>query len=56
MNERKPGFYWVLSIWEPHWIIARWTGEFWIQTGYVNPFDEGEYAEIDESRLERDES
>jgi len=56
VRDRKPGFYWVYRPAFRDWEVAEWTGLVWLETGHKHMFSEDEYSEIDERRIERQQS
>ena len=56
MKNRQPGFYWVFRALYRGWEVAEWTGFAWLEAGNKHSFHDGEYFEIDERRIERQET
>ena len=49
---RQEGFYWVrLSDWE--WEVAQWLDGSWWTAGSDSHYQDSDFAEIDERRIER---
>tara|TARA_R110002020_G_scaffold40164_2_gene118904 strand:+ start:590 stop:1054 length:465 start_codon:yes stop_codon:yes gene_type:complete len=49
---REEGFYWVLKHNKSEWVIAEYTGEWWL-TGTDENFCDMNFSDIDERRIER---
>lgn len=55
--ERVPGFYWVRrKIDGVEWVVARWVAwRGWLTAGWHGVYQDSDFAEVDERRIERDE-
>lgn len=51
--EREEGFYWVKRNDELGWEVAEWNLGEWDLTGFGTPFNDSQFIEIDENKLER---
>jgi hypothetical protein len=50
---RKDGFYWVEGKHGVGWKIAEWSFDNWYLSGIETPFEDTDFQNIDEKRLER---
>jgi len=54
-KSRAKGYYWVY--WVDKWYIGEYTDHFdtleWYLTGMEMPFDDSDFEEIDETKIER---
>jgi hypothetical protein len=52
MPEREIGFYWVKMEQGADWVLAKWSGQWWLPGNGLG-FQDREFAEIDENRIKR---
>lgn len=48
---REEGFYWVKD--DEQWIIAEWDGGIWYTHGNDYEFQDSDFQEIDERKIQR---